>query len=154
VPHRVILFVDPASEAHWLASRWLAGVEQAREMALVLEPAPSPAGRRAARVAVAAADLVGADGVRAVYEAYGRRRYVLGEADDLTAIADALADAELPAFLNVAGDDKRWDARLADAPDAPLEIDGVRHPLPDLAAAPVGADATALFDALCGRVTP
>jgi hypothetical protein len=150
-PTRTVrLLVDPASEASWRASRWLAVVEQARPIALEFVPAPSAEGRAVARVAVAAGDLVGADGPRAVYEAYGRRRFVLGEADAAAATEEALRDLQLPLFLTFAAGDPAWDARLAEASAQPLLIDGVPHALPELAEVPTGGDATALFDAVAG----
>jgi len=148
VPNDVTLLADPADERSWAASRWLASVELSRPIALTLTMAPTEPGRRVARVALAAADLVGADGVRAVYEAYGRRRFVLGETDEGTALSDALADALLPGFLAFAADDPKWDAGLAPASEEPLVIDGAARRLPDLAAAPTGADAASLFDEL------
>ena len=110
--------------------------------------APSEAGRPVARVAVAAGDLVGADGIRAAYEAYGRRRFALGEADDGVATEEGLKDVQLPTFLTFAGGDPKWDAQLAPASAEPLVIDGVAHALPDLTEVPTGGDATALFDSL------
>ena len=142
------LLVDPADERSWAASRWLASVELSRPIALTLTMAPTQPGRRPARVALAAADLVGGDGVRAVYEAYGRRRFVLGEADEGTAIADALTDAQLPGFLAFAADDRKWDARLAPTSTEPLIVDGTPRRLPDLSGSPTGADAARLFDQL------
>ena len=53
------LLVDPADERSWAASRWLASVELSRPIALTLTMAPTQPGRRPARVALAAADLVG-----------------------------------------------------------------------------------------------
>lgn len=146
---RVTLTVDPADAASWAASRWLASVELTRPIALDFVLAPSGPGRRAARVALAAADLVGVDGVRAVFEAYGRRRFVLGE-DDSAAIDGALTDAQLPGFLAFAAQDAAWDKGLpgSAAPAPELTIDGAVHPLPDLSDAPTGADAAARFDAL------
>ncbi len=146
-PH-VRLHVDPAAEASWRASRWLAIVEQARPVRVEFVLAPSPSGRAVARVAAAAGDLVGSDGPRAVYEAYGRRRFVLGETDDAAATEEGLRDIQLPLFLTFAATDPKWDARLAEPPAEPLLIDGVPHALPDLAEVPTGGDATALFDAL------
>lgn len=143
----VTLLVDPASEASWRASRWLAIVVQARPVALELRLAPSDAGRAVARMAVAASDLVGPDGAPAVYEAFGRRRFVLGETES-EAVEHALEDTSLPGFLTFAGGDTKWDAQLAEASEKPLIVNGVEHPLPELGEVPTGADATALFDPL------
>lgn len=147
-PITVTLAVDPASEASWRASRWLASVEQARPIALSVTLAPTEVGRRAARVAAAASDLVGEDAIRAVYEAYGRRRFARGETHDATAIADALADIGLPTFLAFAADDPKWDSKLAEPSVRPLIIDSSEHELPTLDEVPTGAAATELFDAL------
>nr|NLI48901.1 hypothetical protein [Propionibacterium sp.] len=144
----VRLYVDPASEASWRASRWLAIVEQARPIDVEFVLAPTAAGRSVARVAAAAGDLVGADGPRAVYEAYGRRRFALGEADSASATEEGLRDLQLPTFLTFAAGDTKWDAHLAEPPAEPLLIDGVPHSLPDLPEIPTGGDATALFDEL------
>ncbi len=150
-PSRTVrLLVDPASEASWRASRWLAIVELARPIQVEFVPAPSEEGRAVARVALAAGDLVGSDGPRAVYEAYGRRRFVLGEADAAAATEEALRDLQLPLFLTFAAGDPQWDARLAAASPEPLIIDGVPHALPEFTEVPTGGDATALFDALGG----
>lgn len=148
-PIVVNLLVDPASEASWRASRWLTIVSLARPVDLTLILAPSDAGRSVARVGAAAGDLVGADAPSAVYEAYGRRRYVLGEQEG-EALDGALTDLHLPSFLGFATGDAKWDAALATPSEAPLTIDGKPHALPDLAEIPTGAAASELFDRLAG----
>lgn len=170
------MFVDPSCPFAWIASRWLVEVERLRDVKLrfrlvslsvINEDRDLDDWYRAfndrawgpARVFAAVDAAHGPDGVRAFYDAFGRRFHVGRDEGLPTVIPAALTDAGLPASIASAADDHRWDTALRASTDYAIDLVGVDvgTPIvqldgtavfgPVLTTCPRGSEAVALFDA-------
>lgn len=129
----VTVFVDPSCPYAWITSRWLAEVEQQRDIDLQIRLLSlsvvnehrqldtwyrsfNDAAWAPARVMAAVSAAHGIEAARRFYEAFGIRFHVeLGTADHVDRVAlcrTALAAAELPAQLFDAAQDETQDEQL------------------------------------------
>ncbi|WP_214404550.1 DsbA family protein [Pseudonocardia lacus] len=176
-PTPLDFFFDPVCPFTWATSRWATEVAATgaatvtwRLMSLgVLNEgkeipeqfrAGMAQGARALRALAAAADEGGNDAVAALYTALGTRRHGKGEPYSDEVIADAVAEAGLPASVAAAVDDEARDAAVRasheqsqaavgqESGSPVLRIGEVGWFGPVVAPSPTGDEALRLFDAL------
>lgn len=170
---RVRMWFDPTCPWAWMTSRWLGEVAQVRglevawrvmSLAVLNEGrdldadhrARMPRAMRLARLVVAAQETAGDAVVKPLYDALGARIHPGGRTDDDAIVAEALAEAGLPASLAEETDvhDRALRASHAEAID--LVGDDVGTPVvavgdvaffgPVVSPAPTGEEALRLFD--------
>lgn len=171
-------YFDPVCPFAWAASRWLLDRANAHDadvdwhlMSLAIlnedeEPDSDEQRRRLdtalrlGRVVAAATDKAGADVIEPLYSALGRRIHFAGDEVTTTVVAEALAEAGLPAELADAMDDATFDDAVRashersqealgeDGGSPILGIDGTYFFGPVLAGIPTGDEAEALYTSL------
>jgi 2-hydroxychromene-2-carboxylate isomerase len=175
---RVTMWFDPACPFTWQTSRWLVDSAQQRGVAVDWRPmslAVLNEGReipeqyragvqrsvRALRILTAVQERGGSEALGAVYTALGRRVHEDGRDMDGDVLAEALAEAGLPADLAAAADDTDRDATVRASHDEGQHRVGKEAGSPVLAfgggpgyfgpvvaPAPTGEEALRLFDAV------
>jgi 2-hydroxychromene-2-carboxylate isomerase len=174
----ITFYFDPACPFTWRTSRWVRDVAARRgetvrwrflSLAVLNEGKELPEqfrdamawSRNAHRVLAAADQQHGQDAVDRLYSALGRRVHYEGAGRDATTLADAIAEAGLPADLLTATDDAGLDkavrashdeaqARVGTETGSPVTAidDGPGFFGPVVSPVPAGDDADRLFEAL------
>jgi 2-hydroxychromene-2-carboxylate isomerase len=172
----VDFWFDPVCPWAWLTSRWMMEVERVRPVRVtwhVMSLSVLNAGRdelspeyremmdRAwfpVRVLTAAASTHGSELIKALYDAIGTRIHLGGEKDYRVAVADALAELQLPAQLLQYGETDQFDDELRASHHAGMDQVGtdVGTPIvavgghaffgPVLTPAPTGEQAGRIWD--------
>jgi len=170
-----VLYVDPSCPHAWTTFRWLMKIEQHGlatvnlgivSLSVVNEGRELEAWYREfndaawgpARVAVAAHDRHGQDGLRRFYTAYGQRRHVHKRRDSAL-LADALVAAGLEPLIDTAFDNsldtslRDWTNKAlqpvaADVGTPVVHLNGSGFYGPVLTSVPQDVEAVALFNAL------
>ncbi|ROQ38322.1 2-hydroxychromene-2-carboxylate isomerase [Frondihabitans sp. PhB188] len=152
----VDFWFDPSCPWAWMTSRWMDEVAAHRDLAVTfhvmslgilnednegMDPANLAKLIRYTRVVTAATELHGQAVVKPLYDALGTRIHVEGRKDDQDAvIAEALAEAGLPAELAAFADTDEYDAAMRAS-----HADGIDRVGQDVGTPVIAVNGTAFF---------